>query len=120
MAYLVSSGACIGAIACLSQQSTARVGNALGLIGVSGGIAATLGAVGGDAGTYAQIAGARCPSWKPCVGVEASQPSALCLSVRRRVLVWARSGLGLPWCLPDVSAGAGWGLASACCLAEGG
>ena len=57
MAYFASSTACIGAIACLSQQQTARVGNALGMIGVSGGIAATMGALGADAAVYTQIAG---------------------------------------------------------------
>ena len=57
MTYLASSGLCIGAIACLSNQSTARVGNALGLMGVSGGIAATLGLVNGDPALYGQILG---------------------------------------------------------------
>jgi NAD(P) transhydrogenase len=53
--YLVSSALCIAAIACLSQQSSARTGNALGLIGVSGGIVATLGGLNTDAGTYTQV-----------------------------------------------------------------
>ena len=57
MAYLASSGLCIGAIGCLANQKTARTGNALGLMGVAGGIAATLGAVGGDAPLYGQIMG---------------------------------------------------------------
>lgn len=57
MAYLASSGLCIGAIGCLANQKTARTGNALGLMGVAGGIAATLGAVGGDAPLYGQIVG---------------------------------------------------------------
>lgn len=43
MAYLASSLCCVGALAGLSNQTTARLGNALGMIGVSGGIAATLG-----------------------------------------------------------------------------
>lgn len=43
MAYLVSSLCCIGALAGLSAQTTSRLGNNLGMIGVSGGIAATLG-----------------------------------------------------------------------------
>merc|ERR1711994_948160 len=34
---------CVGALAGLSSQPTARLGNALGMIGVSGGVAATLG-----------------------------------------------------------------------------
>lgn len=58
MAYLVSSGACIGSIACLSSQNTARLGNALGLIGVSTGVVATLGMLGDTytTGTYLQAA----------------------------------------------------------------
>lgn len=43
MAYLGSSLCCVGALAGLSSQKTARLGNALGMIGVSGGLAATLG-----------------------------------------------------------------------------
>lgn len=58
LAYLASSGLCIGAIACLSQQTTARVGNALGMMGVSTGIAATLGIVPASPALFAQIAGA--------------------------------------------------------------
>ena len=56
-AYLASAGLCIGSIACLSQQSTARMGNALGLIGVSSGIAATVGLLPSDPAILAQIAG---------------------------------------------------------------
>lgn len=37
LSYLGSGGLCIAAIACLSNQSTARLGNALGLIGVGTG-----------------------------------------------------------------------------------
>jgi len=43
MAYLGSSLCCIGALAGLSAQPTARLGNTLGKIGVGGGIAATIG-----------------------------------------------------------------------------
>merc|ERR1712168_64166 len=43
MGYLASSLCCVGALAGLSSQPTARLGNALGMIGVSGGVAATLG-----------------------------------------------------------------------------
>merc|ERR1712223_1985579 len=45
MAYLASGLCCIGAPGGLSAQPTARLGNALGIIGVSSGIAATLGIV---------------------------------------------------------------------------
>merc|ERR1711962_1157850 len=45
MAYLASSLCCIGALGGLSAQPTARLGNALGMIGVSGGVAATLGSL---------------------------------------------------------------------------
>lgn len=67
MASLASSLCCVGALAGLSSQSTSRLGNNLGMIGVGGGIASTLGymapshevlaqmvacmAVGGAAGT---------------------------------------------------------------------
>ena len=43
LAYLASSLACVGAISGLATQKTARIGNVLGLIGVSGGLATTLG-----------------------------------------------------------------------------
>uniref|UniRef100_A0AAZ3SKU9 proton-translocating NAD(P)(+) transhydrogenase n=1 Tax=Oncorhynchus tshawytscha TaxID=74940 RepID=A0AAZ3SKU9_ONCTS len=43
MMYLGSGMCCVGALAGLSNQSTARLGNALGMMGVAGGIAATLG-----------------------------------------------------------------------------
>ena len=54
--YLAASGACIAAIACLSNQKTARIGNSLGLIGVTAGIAATLANLAPS--TYLQILGA--------------------------------------------------------------
>ncbi|CAF0844217.1 unnamed protein product [Brachionus calyciflorus] len=43
LAYLASSLCCVGALAGLSSQPSARLGNALGIIGVSTGLAATLG-----------------------------------------------------------------------------
>merc|ERR1719384_169831 len=43
MAYLASGLSCIGALGGLSSQPTARLGNSLGIIGVTSGIAATLG-----------------------------------------------------------------------------
>lgn len=42
MGYLASSLCCIGGIAGLASQTTARFGNALGMIGISGGITTTL------------------------------------------------------------------------------
>ncbi|XP_077479261.1 NAD(P) transhydrogenase, mitochondrial [Stigmatopora argus] len=45
MMYLGSGMCCVGALAGLSNQSTARLGNTLGMMGVAGGIAATLGAL---------------------------------------------------------------------------
>lgn len=60
MAYLASSGLCIAAIGCLSQQSTARIGNALGIVGVTGGIAATLGSITASPAVVAQILGNCC------------------------------------------------------------
>uniref|UniRef100_A0A8D3BIM4 NAD(P) transhydrogenase, mitochondrial n=1 Tax=Scophthalmus maximus TaxID=52904 RepID=A0A8D3BIM4_SCOMX len=43
MMYLGSGLCCVGALAGLSTQSTSRLGNTLGIMGVAGGIAATLG-----------------------------------------------------------------------------
>ncbi|KAI1889684.1 hypothetical protein AGOR_G00165490 [Albula goreensis] len=45
MMYLGSGMCCVGALAGLSAQGTSRLGNALGMIGVAGGLAATLGAL---------------------------------------------------------------------------
>ena len=45
MAYLGAGLCCIGAIQGLANQKTARLGNALGIIGVSTGLVATLGAL---------------------------------------------------------------------------
>lgn len=45
MIYLGSGLCCVGALAGLSAQRTSRLGNALGMMGVAGGIAATLGAL---------------------------------------------------------------------------
>ena len=43
LTYLAASLCCVGALAGLSSQPTARLGNALGMIGVTTGLAATLG-----------------------------------------------------------------------------
>jgi len=58
MAYLSSSLCCIGAIASLATQSTARMGNMLGVVGVSSGIAAAIGDMGATPAVYGQLAGA--------------------------------------------------------------
>lgn len=42
-AYLASSLCCVAALAGLSSQTTSRLGNNVGMVGVAGGIAATLG-----------------------------------------------------------------------------
>uniref|UniRef100_A0A8R1HT93 proton-translocating NAD(P)(+) transhydrogenase n=1 Tax=Caenorhabditis japonica TaxID=281687 RepID=A0A8R1HT93_CAEJA len=56
-AYLGSSLCCVGALAGLSSQKTARVGNALGIIGVTGGVGATLGLLQPDFNTLLQMGG---------------------------------------------------------------
>ena len=56
LAYAAASLSCISSIACLSSQQTARTGNALGLIGVGTGLAATLGAMQGTPEAYMQAA----------------------------------------------------------------
>ncbi|KAM6981303.1 NAD(P) transhydrogenase, mitochondrial [Aplochiton taeniatus] len=45
MMYLGSGMCCVGALAGLSAQRTSRLGNTLGMMGVAGGIAATLGSL---------------------------------------------------------------------------
>merc|ERR1712110_1109402 len=55
MAYLASSLCCVGALAGLSSQPTARLGNALGMIGVSGGVVATLGSLAPSHPVLAQM-----------------------------------------------------------------
>ncbi|XP_052753684.1 NAD(P) transhydrogenase, mitochondrial-like [Galleria mellonella] len=57
IAYLASSLCCVGALAGLSSQTTARKGNYLGMIGVGGGIAATLGILTPTAEVFAQMMG---------------------------------------------------------------
>ncbi|EYC00527.1 hypothetical protein Y032_0115g517 [Ancylostoma ceylanicum] len=58
LAYLGSSLCCVGALGGLSSQKTARVGNALGMTGVAGGLAATLGVLNPDQDTLMQMGGA--------------------------------------------------------------
>ncbi|XP_040277204.1 NAD(P) transhydrogenase, mitochondrial [Bufo bufo] len=58
MIYLGSGLCCVGALAGLSTQGTARLGNTLGMIGVAGGIAATLGALKPTPELLAQMSGA--------------------------------------------------------------
>lgn len=55
--YLTSSLLCIGSLAGLSSQATARQGNALGILGVMSGILASLLAVGFSPAILAQFAG---------------------------------------------------------------
>ena len=58
MMYFISGLCCVGALSGLSTQQTARTGNALGIMGVSGGIAATLGAIGPSTDLAIQMGGA--------------------------------------------------------------
>ena len=58
MIYLGSGLCCVGALAGLSNQKTARLGNALGMMGVAGGIAATLGALKPSPELLAQMSAA--------------------------------------------------------------
>lgn len=57
MAYLAASLCCVGALAGLSSQQTSRLGNALGIIGVTGGIAATLGQMAPNMDVLMQMGG---------------------------------------------------------------
>ncbi|KAL8607666.1 hypothetical protein ACOMHN_039340 [Nucella lapillus] len=56
MAYLAASLCCVGALTGLSSQTTSRLGNALGMIGVSSGVAATLGLLKPSPELFAQMA----------------------------------------------------------------
>ncbi|XP_041816709.1 NAD(P) transhydrogenase, mitochondrial [Chelmon rostratus] len=58
MMYLGSGLFCVGALAGLSNQKTARLGNALGMMGVAGGLAATLGALKPSPELLAQMSAA--------------------------------------------------------------
>lgn len=57
-AYLASGLCCVGALAGLSNQKTSRLGNTLGMIGVAGGITATIGHVAPTSPVLAQMLGA--------------------------------------------------------------
>lgn len=57
MAYLGSSLCCVGALAGLSSQKSSRLGNNLGIIGVTSGIVATLGTMNIPPELAIQIAG---------------------------------------------------------------
>uniref|UniRef100_A0A671Y193 proton-translocating NAD(P)(+) transhydrogenase n=1 Tax=Sparus aurata TaxID=8175 RepID=A0A671Y193_SPAAU len=58
MMYLGSGLFCVGALAGLSNQKTARLGNTLGMMGVTGGIVATLGALNPSPELLAQMSAA--------------------------------------------------------------
>ncbi|TFK42509.1 NAD(P) transhydrogenase beta subunit-domain-containing protein [Crucibulum laeve] len=55
--YLTSSILCIGSLSGLASQTTARQGNALGILGVGSGVLASMGAVGFAPEVIAQFAG---------------------------------------------------------------
>jgi len=56
LAYLAASLCCVGALTGLSSQTTSRLGNALGIIGVTSGIAATLGILKPTPEVFTQMA----------------------------------------------------------------
>lgn len=58
MAYLASSLCCVGALGGLSSQPTARLGNTLGMMGVSTGLVATLGQLDVSTEVLMQMGGA--------------------------------------------------------------
>jgi hypothetical protein len=62
----VASLLCIGGIAGLATQKTARLGNASGIAGISLGLVSTLGSVHWDLGTYAQVRMLMGASDRPC------------------------------------------------------
>ncbi|CAF1265848.1 unnamed protein product [Didymodactylos carnosus] len=58
LAYLAASLCCVGALGGLSNQSTARLGNNLAMIGVATGLTATLGSIALDVPILTQIGAA--------------------------------------------------------------
>lgn len=56
MTYLAASLCCVGALTGLSSQTTCRLGNALGMVGVSAGVAATLGVLAPTQESFVQMA----------------------------------------------------------------
>ncbi|XP_029650306.1 NAD(P) transhydrogenase, mitochondrial [Octopus sinensis] len=56
MTYLAAGLCCVGALTGLSSQKTSRVGNTLGMIGVSSGVAATLGIIKPSPELFTQMA----------------------------------------------------------------
>lgn len=73
--YLGSGLCCVGALAGLSNQKTARLGNALGMMGVAGGIAATLGALKPSPELLAQMSAA--------MAVGGTAGESVCIHVKR-------------------------------------
>jgi len=57
LAYTAASLSCIGGIACLASQETARLGNQLGAVGMATALAATLGAMDTTPEAYMQAGG---------------------------------------------------------------
>lgn len=93
LSYLASSGLCIGALACLSNQKSARLGNTLGLMGVGTGLAASLGGLtGADPATYVQLLGAPAVLLRCACCVLRCVPVLCCAVVRCAAL-----GRGCPW-----------------------
>lgn len=80
MMYLGSGLCCVGALAGLSTQSTARLGNALGMMGVAGGIAATFGVLKPSPELLSQMSAAM------AVGGTTGECN---LCVRVHVLLWS-------------------------------
>ncbi|EKX53833.1 hypothetical protein GUITHDRAFT_156975 [Guillardia theta CCMP2712] len=56
LAYVASGVLCIGGISCMSTMESSRIGNPVAILGVSTGIAATLGAISQTPQVYGQIA----------------------------------------------------------------
>lgn len=85
--YLGSGLCCVGALAGLSNQKTARLGNALGMMGVAGGLVATLGALKPNPELLAQMSAAM------AVGGTAGESKAgVCVCVS----VWPEEAAGVP------------------------
>lgn len=83
MMYLGSGLCCVGALAGLSNQKTARLGNALGMMGVAGGLVATLGALKPNPELLAQMSAA--------MAVGGTAGESVCIYIRR----WRRRQMSI-------------------------
>lgn len=84
LTYLGSSLCCVGALAGLSSQKSSRLGNALGMTGVAGGLAATFGILQPDPATLFQMGAAI--SSGMAIGLTIAQRIKACLPLSGTIM----------------------------------